>query len=66
MIDALKRDFPGRFFFYFKLDDIVKQSMNIHQKIFRFANLEMTNTYLEKIKEVVSANPKFLRDGTKR
>ena len=59
MIDVLKRDYPGRFL-DFKLDDIVKQSMKTYQTIFRFANLEMTNTYLEKIEEVVNANPSFL------
>ena len=59
MIDVLKRDYPGRFL-DFRLDDIVKQSMKTYRTIFRFANLEMTNTYLEKINEVVNANPSFL------
>ena len=59
MVDHLKKDYPGRFL-DFRLDEIVKESMKTYKKIFKFANLQMTDKYLEKINEVVQAKQSFL------
>ena len=59
MIGKLKRDFPGRFLDY-SLEELVKDPMKNFQTIFKFADLEMTDTYSKKIKEVFTEKPTFL------
>ena len=58
-IDKMKTEFPGRILEY-SLEEIMKEPVKRFQTIIRFSDLETTDAYVNKIKEVFEEKPTFL------